>query len=136
MSRINIEIKNSDKILRAFKRSPEIMAKGLQKGILQLGAFTAGEVKRHITTGTDMWKSPIDTGIMRRLIHIVQSGELRAIIKSSDITPYALYVHEGTRFMRARPFFEITVRRSEKQIEDFFQKRLDNIVNDITKLTR
>ena len=133
MANIHIELKNGDNIVKAFKKSPEIMAKRLQEELLKLGVFTTGEVKEHITAGTDMWKPPILTGALRRGIQMRQTGKMKVIITSSDMTPYAQFVHEGTKFMRARPFFEITARKSKNKIEQFLQKGLDNAVKDIIK---
>ena len=136
MAKITIEIRNADKIIRAFRIAPEIMAKRLQDELLKLGGYTVGEVKKHITMGTDMWKPPILTGAMRRGIQVRQSEAMKVVIMASEITSYALFVHEGTKFMKARPFFEITARRSGKEIERFFQKSLDSAVSDIVKLTK
>ena len=136
MANIEIQIKNGDALIRAFRQAPDIMAKELQDAILQLGAFTVGEVKKTITAGAEMWKPPIKTGAMRRGIQIRQSGELKVIITPSDITPYALFVHEGTRFMKARPFFDITARHSQKDIEKFFIKSIDSAVSKIIKTSR
>ena len=133
MANISIEIKNGDKIMRAFKQAPLLMAKGLQDSVLKIAVFTSGEVKKVITTGEDMWKSPIDTGAMRRGVQMSQTGKFKAIIKPSRLTPYALFVHEGTRFMKARPFFEITAIRHREAIEKFFQNEMTKLVTKILK---
>jgi len=133
MVAIKIKLKNSAKLLAAFRQAPRIMAKELQNTILKVGGFTVGEVKKHITTGTNMWKPPIRTGAMRRGISISQKMKLKVVISTSSITPYALYVHEGTRKMQARPFFDITAKRSKKDIERFFNKALDSAVKKIAR---
>jgi HK97 gp10 family phage protein len=133
MANVSIEIKNGERIIGAFKKSPLIMAKGLQDAVLKIGVFTAGEVKKVITQGEDMFKSPVDTGAMRRGIQMSQTGKLKAIIRPSRLTPYALFVHEGTRFMRARPFFQITADRHKDAISKFFLKELETIVKAINR---
>lgn len=117
--------------MRAFRDAPEIMAKNIQDALLKVGGYTVGEVKLIITAGTDMWKPPIKTGAMRRGIQITQKLPLKVVIQPSSITPYASYVHEGTRKMRARPFFEITAKHSQKDIEKFFNIALENAVKQI-----
>lgn len=134
MANISIEIKDGDKLLRAFKQAPLVMAKGLQDSVLKVAVFTSGEVKKVITTGEDMWKSPIDTGAMRRGVQMSQTGKFKAIIKPSRLTPYALFVHEGTRFMRARPFFDITARRHKDPITQFFFNEIDAIAKKLLKI--
>ena len=135
MAKIAIQIKNINSIIMAFNQAPQTVAKEVSLALRQIGVFATGEVKKHITQGTDMFKSPIDTGAMRRGIGVVQSGVDRIIIKPSQITPYAGYVHQGTRKMRARPFFGITARRSGKEIDKFFNKAIDNAIRKIVKKT-
>jgi len=134
MANISIEIKNGDKIMRAFKQAPEKMSRGIQDSILKVAVFTSGEVKKVITTGEDMWKSPIDTGAMRRGVQMSQTGKFKAIIKPSRMTPYALFVHEGTRFMKARPFFDVTAKRHKDPITRFFFNEIEAITKKLLKV--
>ena len=85
-----------------------------------------------------MWKPPIDTGAMRRGIHsdYINRFKRQAIIKPSISTPYALYVHQGTRKMKARPFFEITKKHEEKNISNFFNQALNNAVKEIVRKSK
>lgn len=53
--------------------------------------------------------TPVDTGRLRSSIHVFNAGSLRAFVNTD--TEYAVYVHEGTRYMRARPFMEWGVQR-------------------------
>jgi len=66
----------------------------LGKGIKILAANIERESKQ---------VSPVDTGIMRGSIRPVFEGNLRASIGPRKVN-YAIFVHEGTRFMSARPF--------------------------------
>ncbi len=134
MANLSIEIKDGTRLLQAFKQAPEKMAKGIQDSVLKVAVFSSGEVKKVITTGEDMFKSPIDTGAMRRGIQMSQTGKFQAIIKPSRITPYALFVHEGTRFMKARPFFDITARRHKDPITRFFFNEIDAIAKKLLKV--
>lgn len=131
---VRIEIKNIERIIYAFQKAPEEMGKGIQRALERVGVFVEGKTKEHITAGTDMWKAPIDTGAMRSGINTSFTPS-QAVIRPSSSTPYAEYVHEGTKRMRARPFFEITAKNEEKRIEDMFNKELEDIVNRITSKT-
>jgi HK97 gp10 family phage protein len=133
MAIIKITIENKNRILNAFRQAPELMAKKLQETLFKAGGMISGEVKKHITLGTNMWKPPIRTGAMRRGIAVVSSSQNRVVIKPSNITYYAFYVHEGTKFMRGRPFFEITAKQSQKTIESFINKELDSAVREIAR---
>jgi HK97 gp10 family phage protein len=58
-------------------------------------------------------KSPVDTGRMRASI----ATDLRptmAVIQPH--TNYAIFVHEGTRYMRARPFMRDAATDAEREI--------------------
>lgn len=51
--------------------------------------------------------SPVDTGLMRSRINqtiFATPSNLRGIVETGVF--YSIYVHEGTRYMRARPFLE------------------------------
>ena len=133
MAIISISIKNGEKIMRALEKAPTIMVREINKAIQKSALFTVGEVKKHITSGTDMYKSPVLTGALRRGISVSQLSPMKATITPSKSTDYAKYVHEGTSKMQARPFFNITAKRSQKDIEDFFNKALDTAIKQAFK---
>ena len=109
------------------------MAKGLAKAMERAGQLGVKATKQHIRRGTDMWKPPIDTGAMRSGIHISNKKKMSVTIQPSSKTPYAQQVHQGTKNMRKRPFFEITEKHEEKNIAKFFDKELEKIAKDILK---
>ena len=45
--------------------------------------------------------------------------------KISTNTEYAVFVHEGTKYMRARPFMDEGVRQLGNQIEKDISSRID-----------
>lgn len=47
-------------------------------------------------------KCPVDTGRLRASIGVAQQGDNSVIVQAT--ADYAIYVHDGTRYMRARPF--------------------------------
>lgn len=133
MANINITIKNIDQVKQAFKEAPDVMKRGIQTAIEKLGLKVVKETKIAITEGRDMWKSPIDTGMMRQGI-FAKYEPMRAIITPSSITPYAMYVHEGTSKMRARPFFEITATSKNDEFGEFFNKCIEAELSKIFKI--
>lgn len=130
MASISFLIKNQAKIARAWKQAPAEMGKAIAEIIQTSGTFVTGKVKEHIRAGTDMWKSPIDTGAMRQGIQPVFEKAM-AIIRPSSATPYAVFVHEGTKTMRARPFFEITKRHEEKNVAKIAQQRINQFLKKL-----
>lgn len=128
MSTVTLKIKNEAQLMRAWRKFPQEMSNALADALKMSGVFLTGKVKEHITSGTDMWKSPIDTGALRRGIHpIFESGKTR-IVPSSN-TPYAGYVHDGTGRMKARPFFDITAMKEA----DAVQKMALDVINKTIK---
>lgn len=60
---------------------------------------------------------PVDTGILKGSIHVSPATSfLQARVATR--TFYDIFVHEGTRYMRARPFMEQGTGFAKKQYED------------------
>ena len=117
---IIIEIKvNAEKVARAFKESPKNLGKNLSIAVKK-SAFTVQRKSKII--------APVDTGLMRKRI-TPEIKPLSAII--SPLVNYAVYVHEGTRFMAARPFMARGAKASERRIEGLFTEAVDNTLKTI-----
>lgn len=127
---LTITMKNEAKIAKAWANFPADMSREIANGLRAAAVFLTGKVKEVIASGESMWKAPLDTGAMRRGIHPVFES-FRAIIRPSAATPYADFVHEGTRFLQARPFFDITKERYTEEAMKFVEERIDNAVDKI-----
>lgn len=128
MASINVEIEGLDKFLTALARSPITVAKHLQRAIDLAGHQFLRGTKENIRSGREMWKAPIDTGRMWNSIYLTV-GSLYATIQPN--VDYAVYVHQGTFKMQARPFFEITEHTEQAKIEEFFHKELNAAMEEI-----
>lgn len=145
-----IKIQNLNELREAFKKSPQITDKELQKATKDAGKFILSAEKSEV---------PIKTGQLRRSITL----EYKPITASIYPTvKYAVPVHEGSRphvilptkskvlrfrvgnkWIYARKvnhpgnkpnkFVERTVSKSENPVNDFFSKALENIINYLTK---
>lgn len=73
----------------------------IQKSIEEFSFMTEREAKI---------ASPIDTGRLRSSI-MTSIGNLQARVAAH--VHYAIFVHEGTRYMKARPFMEIGLAKSK-----------------------
>lgn len=68
--------------------------------------------------------TPVDTGRLRASIGTSWTIQgLGAIIQTN--TDYAVYVHEGTRYMRGRPFMERGADMAAQNIEGEIGSRID-----------
>ena len=62
----------------------------------------------------------VDTGFMRSSTRINSLGR-----KSAKVGPnadYSIYVHEGTRFMRPRPFMDVGLKLSGDKIDKVMER--------------
>jgi HK97 gp10 family phage protein len=108
---------DSSQFAAFLKESPEKIGRAMQDIIRKASLLVEREGKIN---------APVDT------------GRLRASI-STDIFPlsaevhtnvnYAIYVHEGTRHMRARPFMYDAVRSVESQMGDLVTAEIKKVLS-------
>lgn len=120
---IQIRIKNLPQIKRAFGMAPSLMRRNFNQAIRQ--SILMIERNSRILT-------PVDTGRLRashRSIFRDMYGEV------GTHTHYDLFVHEGTRYMRSRPYLRNAVAKADPQIQLFFQKAAQSTLDTIGKAT-
>ena len=144
---IEVKIKNIKQIRMAFLLSPKMMAKNLLKAIRQSAARVEYEAKLKTATKT----TPVDTGRLRASIIFEGKGgyifkkvrygieamgvtEYEAVVSAH--TDYADAVHEGTKYMRGRPFMVWAMERAGRHIDGYFAKALDNTLLGIKTKAR
>lgn len=127
---VKVKIENLDNFIAALSQAPQIVGRQLQNAIEEAGILMERETKLNIRAGKQMWKPPIKTSAMvGRITTYVTS--LKATVYSPQ--SYSVYVHEGTKFMQARPFFNITMQAEENNIQEIFRSRLDSAMNEIAR---
>ena len=125
MPNVTVEIKGLDKLISKFAKSPRMIARNLNDGIKQGGFYVERQSKYAISTGPT---KAIDTGMLRRSIS-TSFKPLSAII--APHTEYAGFVHEGTRYMHARPFMTRGLDLAKRGLGRIFQKMADNIAKEL-----
>lgn len=123
MPSINIQIKNLPQIKRAFGMAPSLMRRNLNLAIRK--SILMVERESRILT-------PVDTGRLRashRSIFRDMYGEV------GTHTHYDVFVHSGTRYMRARPYLKNAVQAANFQIQSFFTQSVQDTLNTIGKMT-
>lgn len=125
MPDIKIKIENVEQIRSAFTSFPDIVAPLLREASMQ-SAFTIERAAKIL--------SPVDTGRLRASIATslgVLTGGIGSIVSTNVY--YAIYVHEGTRRMRGRPFMRQAAEQNSAQIGQIFNAKtkqaLDLIAN-------
>ena len=122
-SPISITIKNLPQIKAAFNKAPLLMSKELN---------TAIKKSIFIIQGKSMRNTPVLTGRLRAS-HTSIFGNLRGEVATN--TNYDIFVHGGTRFMKARPFMLQAVESSETEVNRFMVKAVDNVLSAIGRAT-
>lgn len=124
MPQIKVEIKNLSQIKRAFRAAPKLMSKNLGIAI-KTATLMVGRDSRILT--------PVDTGRLRASTR-EQFSATKGIV--STHTNYDVFVHEGTRYMRARPFMRTAVNKNQPLINRLFSKAAQDTLDQVARQTR
>ena len=119
---VKITIKNMDQIKRAFRHSPQITTKHLDRAIKK-AILLIGRKSRQFT--------PVDTGRLRAS-HLEVFRPLHG--ETGTHVNYDIFVHEGTRYMPARPFMTQAVEQSDFEIQAVFKYEVQNALDEIARL--
>lgn len=97
------------------------LAKKFDKDVERIKQFLEIAVKKatFLVERESKIRAPVDTGRLRSSIQT----EIRPL--TATIYPtvnYALFVHEGTRYLKSRPFMRDAADQSEKEIQNIFSK--------------
>lgn len=119
MASLTIKITNAAQIQKAFAQAPAKMTKALTKAIKQ-SVF--------LLQGRSMSNTPVLTGRLRGS-HYTRFMPLKGEVGAN--ANYAGFVHDGTRFMKGRPFLEMALSESNEEIQDFFTRGTQDVLNEI-----
>lgn len=122
MAQVKIKIKNLAQIRSAFKASPRIMTKNLRKAI-EKALIT---VQRQ-----SVINAPRRTGFLKASHQHKMLSNLSGYVQPT--ADYAIFVHEGTRFMRSRPFLRQAVAEKEQEIDRLFLSAVQDTLDEIAR---
>lgn len=105
---------NAKQVSANISVKPKRLDSGLTRALTKAGLL----VERHSKIA-----APVDTGRLRSSIQ-TEIGRFTATIFPS--VKYAIFVHQGTRFMRGRPFMKIGEAAARRQINAIFKKEVGN----------
>lgn len=123
MPQVSITIKNLPAIKRAFAKAPGLMATNLNKAIYK--SVLSIERDSRIFT-------PVDTGRLRashRTVFRPFYGEVGTHVN------YDTFVHEGTRYMRGRPFMRNAAEKNQGNVDKFMQVAVQDTLDAIGRAT-
>lgn len=122
MTQITVSIKGLDEAIKNLRKFPNIMAPHLRIAS-QKSAFKVEREAKLVT--------PVDTGRLRNSIATsLGIGGISAIVQTNVF--YAIFVHEGTRFMKGRPFMQQAVDVSLSTIQEAFNTEIAAAIGEIT----
>lgn len=118
-SPMTITIKNLPQIKAAFGKAPRLMVRELNK------AIESSLVKIEHTSRIN---TPVKTGTLARS-HYTRYGFLKGEVGTN--TNYDVFVHNGTRYMKARPYLLLSIQSNQSTVERFFTQAVDNVLSAI-----
>ena len=126
MTQVHIEIKNIQQIRNAFSKAPRLMEEEFKQALTKSAILIQRE---------SMSNSPVLTGRLRasHKFDIKGSGLKMEAEVGPDVN-YAIFVHEGTRFMPARPFLKEAAESSLQEIDYFFTTAVQNALDKVGRL--
>jgi hypothetical protein len=76
--------------------------------------------------------TPVDTGRLRASIRVMSGlGSLQQIVQPN--VDYAIYVHEGTRYMKSRPFMFWGAETASKDFGDRINGELESWIQGVIR---
>lgn len=123
MPSISIKITNLPQIKAAFSAAPAKTVKALNEAIQKSIFSIEADSQRN---------TPVLTGRLRAS-HSTLFSSLRGEV--GPHTNYAIFVHQGTRYMKARPFLFNAVKSNEVTVQKFFTDGMQKVLDDIARET-
>lgn len=102
---------------KMLARAPKLI-RGLALAVEASGFLTEGSAKAALTEGPTR---AIDTGLLRATTRMYEYYPDRLEAHIYSIVPYAIFVHEGTKNMRPRPYMKEALRQAQPAIQDQFR---------------
>lgn len=124
---VQVRIKNLPQIRAAFGMAPRAMSRELSTAVKKSTLLVRDRSKIH---------TPVRTGFLRNS-HVTRfsGGGLSFAGTVEPTAYYAPFVHEGTRFQKAQPFLRQGLYESEPQIQQLFLAAVQNVLNQIGRMT-
>ena len=124
MPSIAITISNIGQIKRVFSLAPEKMVRELniaiKKSVIRIQADS-------------MRNTPVKTGRLRAS-HMSLFENLKGVLQTN--TNYDRFIHDGTRYMKARPYMYNAVQSNKDNTSDYFLTSVEKVLAEIAKDTK
>lgn len=123
---VAVKIHNADEIARLMGRAPAIMRKHFKRAMYLVTLTIMRE---------SMKNTPVDTGRLRASHNVKLSRGSFGLVQGRIFTQtnYDIFVHEGTRFMKGRPFMHQAVKENQEKTKQFFTDSVDNAIKELSR---
>jgi len=121
--KISLKMGGVDKVTRIFRKIEKNLESATYKAILQCSKLLVSEAKLILRKGK---YRAFKTGKLHDSVRFIIESHTSFLLESvigTDV-PYAVYVHEGTYLMDARPFLKLAFSRKEKMITKILLKAI------------
>lgn len=124
---VEIQIDGLKELQGSLKQFPTISERWIQRAI----EASIAEIQKGATKGVVPWR----TG---RLLHSFGEGIKYGRLwgKIGPTVNYAIFVHEGTQFMKPNRFMNRIAEKANPAIQKHFSLALENVVNEIASLSK
>jgi hypothetical protein len=134
---MQVSHKDIEAFRKAIERNPQAVKESVDTFLAKGKHLIMSSIKR------DPWRvgmtgggSPIaliNGGNLFKAHHDTMSPWSWEVKVNEGKAPYAVFVHEGTRYMSARPWLDYAVETKEREIYAEAQKVIDYVVNNLAK---
>ncbi len=119
---VAVEIVGLNKLVQDYNGAPQVIKEELNRAV----KFAAVRIQREAKI-----EAPVDTGNLRSQIRFTNLTNGRGTVGS--YAQYSIYVHEGTRHMKANPFMDRALNSSRADLNVIFSKAVANIGMHLAK---
>jgi HK97 gp10 family phage protein len=132
MSTVNVQITNLPEIRAAFRMAPLLMKAELNKAIRKTALnIKAKEVGNYSSMGIGIVTRGLISAIQRGTYFGELSAEVGPNVTGSPGVSYSVYVHDGTRYLKSRPFLKEAVDDAKPDSIKFFEEAVQDVLNRI-----
>lgn len=147
MINVRVSVKNQNQLKKWQRLAPIAFRDGLRRAVNRTALAIGREAAKQVTSGPNQ---ALDTGRLRASIiggsykggSFTRAASGFQPAKPTNLTAevgpnvdYAVYIHEGTRFMRARPFLVAAVEKEQPNVDEFFTAEIRSALLKVGKLT-
>lgn len=135
MAVAEVQFKGFKEFDRALARNPKVIREATGRYFIRaIAVLKSGTKNNPWGVGQSGGGSPVDTGHLRDNGHFTDIKPFVAKYGIDDTrAKYGKYVHEGTKYMIARPWLDNVFRSSQTKLSQLENKLLETVTDNLAK---